>query len=400
MYKRIKYFIDFIFAVLGLILLSPIFVFITILLYFDFKESPFFLQRRVGKNNTIFFIVKYKTMKNTKDINGHLLPDELRLTKLGTLIRKTSLDEIPQLINVLKGEMSFVGPRPLLTDYVHLYSPIQIRRHEVKPGITGWVQVNGRNAIDWEKKFKLDVWYVDNVSFWLDLKVLLLTVQKVLKSEGISAANSATNEPFRGNNQLLVFGAGGHAKVVVDCIEQEGKYFIKELFDDAIVNQFIGNYKINLREIGKDYNSLNAIVAIGNPIHREQVVNQLKTNFIMTIHPSAVVSNYAQLGEGSQVFATAVINPGAKIGKHCIINSGAIIEHDCQLDDYVHVAPNATLGGNVKVGTKTHIGIGSTIIQNVIIGKNVTIGAGAVVTKDIPDNCTAVGIPAKPIKFH
>jgi lipopolysaccharide/colanic/teichoic acid biosynthesis glycosyltransferase len=201
MYKRIKYFIDFIFAVLGLILLSPIFVIITILLYFDFKDSPFFLQRRVGKNNTIFFIVKYKTMKNTKDQNGLLLPDEQRLTKLGNIIRKTSLDEIPQLINVLKGEMSFVGPRPLLTDYMHLYDPIQIRRHEVKPGITGWVQVNGRNAIDWERKFKLDVWYVDNVSFWLDLKILLLTVQKVIKSEGVSQEGQATTIYFKGNEE-------------------------------------------------------------------------------------------------------------------------------------------------------------------------------------------------------
>lgn len=400
MYTKIKVFIDFIFAVLGLLLLSPIFVFITILLYLDFKESPFFFQRRVGKNNAVFSIVKFKTMKNTRDQKGNLLPDEQRLTKLGTLIRKTSLDEIPQLINVLKGEMSFVGPRPLLTDYIHLYNPIQIRRHEVKPGITGWVQVNGRNAVDWEKKFELDVWYVSHISFWLDFKILLLTVKKVLKSEGISSANSATMEPFRGSANLLVFGAGGHAKVVVDCIEQEGKYFIKELLDDAIINQFIGDYKINLRERANDYPSFSAIVAIGNPIHRKQVVQQLKSNFIMTIHPSAVVSKHAQLGEGCQVFATAVINAGATIGNHCIINTGAIIEHDCEINDYVHVAPNATLGGNVKVGAKTHIGIGATIIQNVTIGKNVIIGAGAVVLDDIPDNCTAVGIPAKPIKFH
>lgn len=140
-------------------------------------------------------------MKNTKDQNGLLLPDEQRLTKLGTIIRMTSLDEIPQLINVLKGEMSFVGPRPLLTDYMHLYDPIQIRRHEVKPGITGWVQVNGRNAIDWERKFKLDVWYVDNVSFWLDLKILLLTVQKVIKSEGVSQEGQATTIYFKGNEE-------------------------------------------------------------------------------------------------------------------------------------------------------------------------------------------------------
>ena len=199
MYIKIKEFIDFIFAVLGLLLLSPIFVFITILLYFDFKESPFFFQRRVGKNNTVFSIVKYKTMKNTKSQNGILLPDEQRLTKLGTILRKTSLDEIPQLINVLNGEMSIVGPRPLLTEYLPLYNETQNKRHQVKPGITGWTQVNGRNAIDWDKKFELDVWYVDNCSFWLDLKIIFLTIKKVFVSEGINQQGQATTTKFEGS---------------------------------------------------------------------------------------------------------------------------------------------------------------------------------------------------------
>ena len=398
--KYFKRFFDFLIALIALLFISPVFLLVTFGLFFANNGTPFFLQTRPGKNEKLFRIVKFKTMNDKKDAQGNLLSDSERLTPVGAFVRKTSLDEIPQLINVLKGDMSLIGPRPLLVQYLPLYNAEQKKRHDVRPGITGWAQVNGRNAISWQQKFHYDVWYVEHCSLLLDLKILLRTINKVVKSEGISAANSTTIEPFRGNNQLMVFGAGGHAKVVVDCIEAQGKYMTSEILDDEEVLQFIGNYKVNLRNKNSNYDSFNAIVAIGNPIHREQVVNQLKSNFIMTIHPSAIVSKHAQLGEGCQVFAAAVINAGAIIGNHSIINTGAIVEHDCELGDYVHIAPNATLGGNVKVGTKAHIGIGATIIQNITIGKNAIIGAGAVVLDDIPDNCTAVGIPAKPIKFH
>lgn len=198
MYIKIKSVFDFIFAVMGIVVLSPIFIIISLILYFDFKESPFFFQKRVGKNDKIFSIIKYKTMKNTRDENGNLLSDELRLTKLGTFIRKTSLDEIPQLFNVAKGEMSFVGPRPLLEIYLPLYNEFQHQRHLVKPGITGWTQVNGRNGNSWEQKFEFDVWYVKNMSFFLDLEILFKTVKKVFISEGISAEGQATAAAFTG----------------------------------------------------------------------------------------------------------------------------------------------------------------------------------------------------------
>lgn len=200
MYKNfIKGFLDFTAALLGLIILSPLFILITLFLYFANEGKPFFIQARPGKNGTIFHIVKFKTMNDKKDKEGKLLPDADRLTTIGALVRKTSLDEIPQLLNVLKGDMSLIGPRPLLTHYLHLYNDFQNRRHEVKPGITGWAQVNGRNAISWDKKFELDVWYVDHLSFGLDLKILFKTVLKVIKKEGINADNSATIEPFNGN---------------------------------------------------------------------------------------------------------------------------------------------------------------------------------------------------------
>ena len=199
MYKNfIKPAIDFVLALVGFLFLSPVFVLVAIGLFFANDGKPFFFQLRPGKEGKIFKIIKFKTMTDKKDENGNLLPDADRLTKIGSFVRKTSLDEIPQLLNVLKGDMSVIGPRPLLPQYLPLYNETQKRRHEVKPGITGWAQVNGRNAISWERKFELDVWYVDHLSFVLDLKILLLTVKKVFIREGISQEGQATMEAFRG----------------------------------------------------------------------------------------------------------------------------------------------------------------------------------------------------------
>lgn len=200
MYKAfIKRIIDFCAAFIGLIVLSPIFILVTIGLYFANEGKPFFLQRRPGRNEQIFKIIKFKTMNDKKDPSGNLLPDADRLTAIGSFVRKTSLDEIPQLINVLKGDMSLIGPRPLLVQYLPLYNDHQKRRHEIRPGITGWAQVNGRNAISWEQKFNLDVWYVDHLSFIIDIKILYLTILKVVRREGISSDGVATAEAFKGN---------------------------------------------------------------------------------------------------------------------------------------------------------------------------------------------------------
>lgn len=187
-------------AIVVLLLLLPVFLLVLVFLIIANSGDPFFTQIRPGKNGQLFTILKFKTMNDKKDVHGVLLPDEDRLTAIGKFIRKTSLDELPQLLNVIKGEMSFVGPRPLLPEYLELYSDEQARRHEVKPGITGWAQVNGRNAISWEEKFTLDVWYVDHQSFLLDLKILLKTLKKVFISEGISAVGQATTTKFEGNN--------------------------------------------------------------------------------------------------------------------------------------------------------------------------------------------------------
>ena len=197
----LKRVLDFMIALcaftVSLIILIPV----SIILYFANKGAGiFFLQPRPGKNGKIFKIIKFKTMTDEKDAEGNLLPDEVRLTPMGKFVRSTSIDELPQLINVIKGDMALIGPRPLLVQYLPLYSPQQARRHEVRPGITGWAQVNGRNSISWKQKFEYDVWYVDHLSFLLDLKIIFLTIKKVFVREGISHEGMATMEPFNGHN--------------------------------------------------------------------------------------------------------------------------------------------------------------------------------------------------------
>lgn len=194
-----KRFFDLFAVIPGICILTPFLFLLTFLVRRYLGAPAFFIQQRPGLHAKPFKMYKFRSMTDERDSNGKLLPDALRLTSFGKFLRNSSLDELPELINVLKGDMSLVGPRPLLTEYLPLYSPEQARRHEVRPGITGWAQVNGRNAISWEEKFKLDVWYVDNQSFWLDLKILLLTLKKVVVREGISQEGQATMEVFKGS---------------------------------------------------------------------------------------------------------------------------------------------------------------------------------------------------------
>jgi len=197
--KLLKRLFDFITASILLLLSAPVILILTILLAVTNNGNIFFVQKRPGKGEKVFKILKFKTMNDRKDAHGKLLPDAERITPWGRFIRKTSLDEVPQLFNVIKGEMSLIGPRPLLESYIPLYNQMQRRRHEIRPGITGWAQVNGRNALSWSSKFELDVWYVDNISFSLDMKILGLTLLKVIKRDGISSDTSATMEVFTGN---------------------------------------------------------------------------------------------------------------------------------------------------------------------------------------------------------
>jgi sugar O-acyltransferase (sialic acid O-acetyltransferase NeuD family) len=200
--------------------------------------------------------------------------------------------------------------------------------------------------------------------------------------------------------EIIVIGAGGHGKVVVDCVEQESKYQIIAVADDVFENRKLFSFEVVQKDNLTFYEGKQVVIAIGDCQTRKKVANTLKAEFVTTIHPAAIVSKHAAIGVGTQIFAAAIVNPGASVGNHVILNTGAIVEHDCIVGDFVHLSPNSCIGGGVSVGSCTHIGIGASVIQGVSIGSNVIIGAGAVVTTDIPDNCTAVGIPAKPIKFH
>ena len=199
MYKFFKRLIDIICSLIGLILFSPILLVVALLIRINLGSPVFFTQTRLGKDGKEFKMIKFRTMKDSLDKFGQLLPDEQGLTKFGKILRSTSLDELPELINVLKGDMTLVGPRPLLVEYKELYSERQFRRHEVSPGITGWAQINGRNAISWNERFELDVWYVDNISFLLDMKILVMTILKVIKRDGINEQGQASMSKFTGN---------------------------------------------------------------------------------------------------------------------------------------------------------------------------------------------------------
>jgi len=197
LFKRV---IDLILSVIVFILLLPVFIVLILVLWIALGEMPFFKQIRPGRNGIPFEVVKFRTMTDEKDPEGKLLTDDQRLTLTGRVVRLTSLDELPQLLNVIKGEMSLIGPRPLLMEYLPLYSAQQARRHDVRPGITGWAQVKGRNTLSWKEKFEYDVWYIDHLSFWIDLKILFITILKVLKAEGISGGGVLTAEKFNGKN--------------------------------------------------------------------------------------------------------------------------------------------------------------------------------------------------------
>ena len=199
-YVSFKYFFDFSFSFVILILVSPFLLLVLIILFIDLNESPFFIQKRPGFKGKVFSLYKFKTMRTIFDDKGNLLSDSIRLTLIGRILRTLSIDELPQLVNILKGEMSFIGPRPLLIEYLPLYSSEQMKRHEVVPGISGYAQVNGRNLISWEEKFKLDVYYVENQSFFLDLKILISTFKNVITASGINSDINITMEKFNGKN--------------------------------------------------------------------------------------------------------------------------------------------------------------------------------------------------------
>lgn len=380
----------------------PLMLLIATVVWVRLGRPIIFRQPRPGRHGQLFTLYKFRSMTSARSAGGQLLPDQDRLTRFGRFLRSTSLDELPELWNVLRGEMSLVGPRPLLQKYLELYTPEQSRRHEVRPGITGWAQVNGRNAVDWNRKFEFDVWYVDHCNPWLDLRILCRTVFSVVRSEGIAAAGHATSPEFRGTPAvvdagLVVVGAGGHAKVVIAAIRATGDA-VSSVYDDdpklwgtSIMGIPIRGPVAALRSQPQQ----KAVLAIGDNKIRERLASSLDLRWCTVVHPAAHVDVSAKVGAGSVIFAGAVVQADAVIGEHSIINTSASVDHDCHVGNLVHVGPGVRLAGEVTLRDKALLGTGSVVIPRTTIGFGTTVGAGGVVVHDLPDGVVAVGCPAR-----
>lgn len=416
-----KRLLDIVGALAGLLLLSPLLVFVALLVRRNLGSPVLFRQTRPGLHGRPFEMLKFRSMRDSLGPDAQPLPDDQRLTRFGRWLRASSLDELPELWNVLKGDMSLVGPRPLLMEYLELYTPEQTRRHEVRPGITGWAQVNGRNAISWDDKFRLDVWYVDNQSFLLDMKILLWTCKKVLVRDGISQSGEATIQKFTGTlrkwrsgeamhgqsgsigHTVAIVGASGHGKVVAETA-LASNWADVEFYDRA----WPGKQQVGRWTIAGDDAALWAelvrkdgvIVAIGDNRTRLGLLTRLGqsgASLVSIVHPTACISTSARLGQGTVVMAGSIVNADVVVGMGGILNTGCSVDHDCILGDAVHISPGAHLAGDVHVGDCSWIGIGASVRQGVRIGAGVTVGAGAAVVSDVADGLTVVGVPARPI---
>ena len=400
--KFFKRIFDFLIALTSILVLSPVLLVLMIIGTFSMKGNPFFTQIRPGKNEKLFKMIKFRTMTNKKDENGNLLPDEMRLTKYGKFIRSTSLDELPELFNILRGDMAIVGPRPLLVQYLERYSEEQRHRHDVRPGLTGLAQVNGRNAISWNEKFRLDLEYIKNITLFGDIKIIFQTAFKVFKRDGISSETSATMEEFMGVEseyvKHILIGASGHGKVIADIAKKNGYLEIAFLDDNETITQCAQYPILGKTDSAEKYTDCDFVVSIGNAEIRQKLQERLekeRLSIITLIHPTATIADDVEIGRGTVIMAGAVVNSGAKIGSGCIINTSSSVDHDCTIDDFAHISVGAHVAGTVRIGKRTWVGAGATVINNLTIVDDCMIGAGAVVVKNIDRKGIYKGVPAR-----
>ena len=412
----LKRVIDLTAASLALLMLAPVMVIVYLAVRQKLKGPALFRQQRAGRHGKLFCLVKFRSMSDARDVQGNLLPDDERLPAFGRWLRSTSLDELPQLWNVLRGDMSLIGPRPLLPEYLPRYSAEQARRHEVRPGITGWSQVHGRNAVDWETRLKNDVWYVDHCSMVLDAKVVLLTLKAVLTRQGVSGEGTATMTPFMGtapakqtesiqqsaSREVIVIGGGGHAKVVIATLKAAGRH-VAAVYDDDPATW--GTDVLGVRVQGPISKLLpaanqQAMLAIGNNEMRRKLASTLDVAWTSAIHPSAVVHESVTVGHGALICAGVVVQPDACIADHAIVNTGASVDHDTQVGTGAHIGPAACLTGGVTVGDGAFVGAGATVLPGVTVGEQATLGAGSVATRDVPTGEVFAGVPARSVDAY
>ena len=406
--------LDVVAASVALLVLWPVLAVTGIAVRCALGRPVLFRQQRPGFGGRLFTLSKFRTMSGERDRAGNLLPDEERLSRFGRFLRASSLDELPELCSVVTGQMSLVGPRPLLPEYLDRYTSEQARRHDVRPGLTGWAQVNGRNAIGWDTKLAYDTWYVDHVSFLLDLKILLLTVLKVVRGDGVAAAGHATAPRFEGSvvkladccaksstgeigPGVIVIGAGGHAKVVIGALRAAGRQ-VAAVFDDA--PQQWGKCLLGVPVHGPlarldAMPEREAVIAIGAGEVRRRLAERYRLRYTAVVHPHAWVDPTAHVAPGAMIMAGAVIQSQAVIAEHAIVNTGATVDHDCQVGSCAHLAPGVHLAGNVCVQPLAMLGVGAVVIPGRTIGAGTTVGAGATVIRDLPAGVVAAGCPAR-----
>ena len=351
-----KRLLDLLLVVPLLLVFMPLLALVALLVRVRLGAPILFRQTRPGRHGRPFVMLKFRTMHAARDASGNLLPDAARLTPLGRRLRATSLDELPELWNVLRGEMSLVGPRPLLMEYLTRYSPRQAQRHEVRPGITGLAQVSGRNELDWPARLELDAQYVESLGLRNDLWILLRTLLTVLRRDGISAAGHATMSPFEGNaagckdeldqpaaSPVIVLGAGGHAKVVVATLRAAG-WTVDSILDDDLScwgGNVLGAPITGPISAARLDPQQPAVIAIGDNSVRRRIAESIGLRWISAIHPSATVHESVRIGAGSVVCAGVVVQPETVIGAHVILNTSSHVDHDGRIGDFVHIAPGA-----------------------------------------------------------
>lgn len=348
-------------------------------------KNIFFTQERIGKDGIPFKLIKFRTMKAGEG------SDIERTTFIGNLLRKTSIDELPEILNILKGEMSCVGPRPLPTYYEGFFSKEEYARHKVVPGLTGLAQIYGRNLFSWKEKFQNDLKYIETQNIWLDLKIIAKTFLAIFNFKKVNATINRTMSAL--NDRVCIVGAGGHAKVVLETALAAG-HEIAGVYDDNSKLHGKQFYTYTIRALSEIPNNALVILAIGNNHVREKLSNA-NWRFATLIHPSANISPTAVIGKGAVVFMGASVQAEASLGEHTIVNTNSSVDHDCVISDFVHIAPGVSLCGDVQIGERSLIGIGSNIIPQIRVCSDVVVGGGSTITKDIKKPGLWAGLPVK-----